>query len=247
MKKWVKVLTTTLTTLVVVFTVFIMLFTVISFNTVGKDYATIFGYKPNIVLTDSMQGEFSVGDIVVSKTVDPTTLKEGDIITFRSIDPDSYQEIITHKISKVTSYNGQELAFVTYGTTTGVEDPYPALSSQVLGQYKFRLPKLGHFFNFLKKPVGYFTIILLPFLLIIGLQAVKFFRLVKKYRAEQQEEMEAQRNEMEAERIKAQEMMDELERLRAQLSDQVEPSSAEDDLEATVSVEKPAEDESKGE
>ena len=41
--------------------------------------------------------------------------------------------------------------------------------------------------------------------------------MVKKYRSEQQEELEAQRSEMEAERAKAQEMMDELARLRAQL------------------------------
>lgn len=219
MKKWQKILTTTLTTLVVVFTVFIMVFTVISFNTVGKDYATFLGYKPNVVLTDSMRGEFSVGDIVVSKEVKPEDLQPGDIITFRSIDPDSYQEIITHKIKRITNYNNQ-LAFDTYGTTTGVQDLYPVPADQVLGKYSFRLPKMGHFFNFLKTPTGYITIILIPFLLLIGFQAVKFFRLVKKYRKEQQDELEAQRSEMEAERAKAQEMMDELARLRAQLTEQ---------------------------
>ncbi len=219
MKKFMKVLTSMVTTIIVVFTVFIMLFTVISFNTVGKEDATLLGYKPNIVLTDSMQGVFSVGDIAVSKTVDPETLQVGDVITFRSIDPDMYQEIITHKISKIDTYKG-ELAFVTYGTTTGAEDAYPVPASQVLGKYSFHLPKMGYFFNFLKTPTGYFSIILIPFLLLIGIQAVKFFKLVKKYRAEQQEELEAQRNEMEAERAKAQEMMDELARLRAQLTDQ---------------------------
>ncbi|MBR4868587.1 MAG: signal peptidase I [Clostridia bacterium] len=218
MKKVLKVLGSVFTTLLVVFTVFVMIFTIVSFNTVGKQESTILGYKPNIVLTDSMQGVFRVGDIVVSKHVDPKTIKEGDVITFNSIDPASYYEVITHKVKAVTQHEGQ-LAFTTYGTTTGDVDPYPALSSEVQGIYKFRIPKLGYLFQFLKKPAGYFTIILIPFLLLIGMQAVKFFKLVKQYRKEQQEVLEEQRAEMETERLKAQEMMDELNRLRAQLGD----------------------------
>ncbi|MBR3844855.1 MAG: signal peptidase I [Clostridia bacterium] len=262
MKKFLKVLMSIVTTIIVVFTVFVMLFTVISFNTVGKEDATLLGYKPNIVLTDSMRGAytvnaatseivaneteeggFTVGDIAVSKTVDPETLNVGDIITFRSIDPNNYQEIITHKIAKIDTYKG-ELAFVTFGTTTGVEDAYPVPASQVLGKYSFHLPKMGYFFQFLKTPTGYFSIILIPFLLLIAIQAVKFFRLVKKYRSEQQEELNAQRNEMEAERAKAQEMMDELARLRAQLSDQGDGQPAEQPVAVAEAVEsQPAETE----
>ena len=171
MKKFLKVFSSVITTVIVVFTVFVMLFTVISFNTVGKDEANLFGFKPNIVLTDSMQGVFSVGDIVVSKTVDPETLVEGDVITFRSIDEKSYHEIITHKIAEVSTYQG-ELAFVTYGTTTGVKDATKVPASQVLGKYSFHIPKLGYFFQFLKTPTGFFSIILIPFLLLIGIQAV---------------------------------------------------------------------------
>ncbi|MBQ6818575.1 MAG: signal peptidase I [Clostridia bacterium] len=220
MKKVLQTLGSVLTTILVVFTVFIMIFTIVSFNTVGKQEATIMGYKPNIVLTDSMQGVFNVGDIVVSKVVDTATIQPGDVITFYSSDPVNYGEVITHKVKDLTQHNG-ELAFVTYGTTTGEEDAYPAISSDVLGKYQFRIPKLGYLFQFLKQPAGYFTIILIPFLILIGMQAFKFFKLVKQYRKEQQETLEEQRAEMESERLKAQEMMDELNRLRAQLGEQI--------------------------
>ena len=42
--------------------------------------ATFFGWKPYIVLSDSMQTEFQVGDIAVSRAVDTSTLAEGEVI-----------------------------------------------------------------------------------------------------------------------------------------------------------------------
>lgn len=217
MKKALNIAGKVVTVLILVFTIFVMIFTVVSVNTVGKENASIFGYKANKVLSDSMKDTFAVGDLEISKKVDPNTLKVGDVITFQSIDPANYGAVVTHKIREITTYEGLP-AFVTYGTTTGVNDAYPVPFENVLGQYKFRLPKMGYFFEFLCSPAGYFTIILIPFLLLISLQAIKFFRLLRQYKAEQQADIAAQKAEVEAERLKAQQMLEELEQLRAQIS-----------------------------
>lgn len=217
MKKALHIAGKVATGLVLAFTVFVMIFTIISVNTVGKEEASFLGYKPNIVLSDSMQDTFAVGDLEISKKVDVNTLEVGDIITFQSIDPNNYGSVVTHKIREITTYEG-EPAFVTYGTTTGVDDAYPVPFDNVIGEYQFRLPKMGYFFQFLKTPAGYFTIILIPFLLLIALQAVKFIRLAKQYKAEQQAEIAAQKAEVEAQRQEAQQMKEELERLRAQMA-----------------------------
>lgn len=226
LKKGLSIAGRVLTVLLLVFAVFVMVFTVISVNTVGKADADFLGFKPNIVLSDSMQDTFAVGDLEISKKVDPATLAAGDIITFRSIDPANYGSVVTHKIREVTTYEGG-LAFVTYGTTTGVDDAYPVPADRVLGKYVFRLPKMGYFFEFLKTPAGYVTLILLPFLVLIGLQAVRFVRLARQYRAEQREAAAAQQAQLEEEQRKNQEMREELDRLRAQLSGEAPDSRAE--------------------
>lgn len=226
LKKGLSIAGRVLTVLLVVFAVFVMVFTVISVNTVGKADADFLGFKPNIVLSDSMQDTFAVGDLEISKKVDPATLAAGDIITFRSIDPANYGSVVTHKIREVTTYEGG-LAFVTYGTTTGVDDAYPVPADRVLGKYVFRLPKMGYFFEFLKTPAGYVTLILLPFLVLIGLRAVRFVRLARQYRAEQREAAAAQQAQLEEEQRKNQEMREELDRLRAQLSGEAPDSRAE--------------------
>ena len=57
----------------------------------------IFGYKPLVVLTGSMEPTLKEGGIVYYKKVNPTELKEGDIITFKI----SEDTVVSHRIEKV--------------------------------------------------------------------------------------------------------------------------------------------------
>lgn len=196
----------TATILLIVFTACIMTFTIVFVNTVDKKDTRLFGCQFYTVLSDSMKGEFQTGDLVICRQVDPASLQKGDIITFQSIDPDLYGEVVTHAIREVTDHEGA-VAFVTYGTANEADDPYPAPADRVLGQYWFRLPGAGYAVLFLKSTAGYVTLIFLPFLLLLLLQGARFVRQVRECRADQQADMEAEKQ-------KAQEMLEELQRLR---------------------------------
>ncbi len=101
MKKALNIAGKVVTVLILVFTIFVMIFTVVSVNTVGKENASIFGYKANKVLSDSMKDTFAVGGPGNQQKVDPDTLKVGDVITFQSIDPANYGAVVTHKIREL--------------------------------------------------------------------------------------------------------------------------------------------------
>ena len=99
MKKALKIIKNTLTWMIVALAVCIMIFTIVSVNTFDRNDRNIFGYKAFIVRSDSMsKTDFSAGDLVFTKNVDPSTLQVGDIITFQSTNKDNYGEIVTHKI-----------------------------------------------------------------------------------------------------------------------------------------------------
>lgn len=202
-----NVVTTAIFVVALAFTVIVVAMTLTSRG--GE--VSLFGWKPYVVLSDSMQTEFQVGDIAVSRAVDPNDVQPGDIITFSSIDPNAYGEAVTHKVRELTEYEG-ELAFVTYGTTTGVDDAYPALASHVTGEFAFAIPKAGYLFRFFKSPAGYVVLVLIPFAILIGLQARNFLRLLnqgrKQQAAVQLDEIEQQRQQIEA-------LQAEIERLRA--------------------------------
>lgn len=214
---------TVLVWMVVVLAVFMMIFTIISVTTFNRNDRDLFGYKAYIVNSDSMAAtDFNAGDLILVKEVDPNTLQEGDIITFLSQDPSSFGEVITHKIrAKTTDANGNP-GFITYGTTTGVDDETVVTYLYILGKYEIRIPYMGSFFNFLKTPQGYIICIFIPFMLLILRQGINSVQLFRRYKREQTEEMEAEKARIEAERAENAKMMAELLALKAQLEDKTQ-------------------------
>lgn len=208
-KKALKITGNVLTVAVAILVVIMTVLTVFSmvFNRDGT--ASVFGVQAYVVQSDSMTPEFAAGDVIFSEEVNPEELVAGDIITFISRDSASYGQTITHCIREVTTHNGK-LVFITYGIATGVDDGTPAAASDVLGRYTFRIAGLGSFFEFLKSVPGYIVCILLPFLVIIGLQIANIVSAVRAARAEKAAAAAAERSRVEA-------LEEEVARLRAQV------------------------------
>ena len=205
--------------LMVALAVGMMIFTIVSVSTFDRADRNLFGYKAFIVLSDSMsKTDFSAGDLVLVKEVDPSTLKEGDIIAYTSQNTSNYGETVTHKIRKLTTDANGEPGFVTYGTTTDTDDETVVTYPYVLGKYSSHIPKVGAFFQFLKSTPGYIVCILVPFLLLILLEGIRCIRLFRKYKAEQQAELQAERDKIEADRAETQRMMQELLAMKAQMA-----------------------------
>lgn len=218
MKKALNILKTILVWLVVLLAIAMMIFTVISVSTFNRNDRSLFGYKLYIVNSDSMAAtDFKSGALILVKEIDPSTLKEGDIITFMSQNANSFGETVTHKIRRLTTDAEGNPAFVTYGTTTDTDDETVVTYPYVLGQYQNQVPGLGTFFHFLKTTPGYFICIFTPFMLIIVYEAVKFFNLFRKYKQEQLEQMQAERDKLQAEKEENARMLEELRALKAQL------------------------------
>lgn len=139
----------------------------------------MFGYRFYVATSDSMaKTDFKSGDLIICKSVDVESLEEGDIITFVSDSVYSYGETVTHKIKRVTKDVNGNRAFETYGTTTGVSDD--ALATKIVGEYVGKIPNVGYFLNFIKKPAGYISFVFLPFAVIITIQAIECVKMIKK-------------------------------------------------------------------
>ena len=230
-KKILNIALKVVTWLLVAFTVFMMIFTVVTVTTVDRNDRSIFGVKFYIVQTDSMSlsennkdmdVHFNAGDIVIIKNVDdPRALQAGDVIAFMSTNSVSYGETVTHMIREVKkTEDGKVLGYVTYGTNTGDIDKTIVEPEYVIGQYTGKLPKVGYFFQFFKTTPGYIVCILVPFLLLILYQGINTVRLFKRYKREQMEEMQEERAQIDEERKQSLEMMRELQALREQLAAQ---------------------------
>ena len=244
-KKTLNIISKIATYLLLAFSLFIMIFTVITVSTVDKNERSIFGRKFFIVQSDSMSlsennkdldVHFNAGDVVIAKVVeDATSLKPGDIISFISANPDSFGKTITHMISSVEYVEDDDgklkLVYKTYGTNTGEIDKAEVDPDYILGVYVGKIPYLGNFFAFLKTTTGYMLCIFLPFGLLIGYNAVKCILLFRKYKKEQKAELQAEKDSVEEQRIKNEEMLKELMALKKQLEEQSKTQETSDNNE----------------
>ncbi len=222
MKKAWKIISTAFVWIVVAVAVFMMVFTIVSVNTFNRNDRDIFGYRAYIVLSDSMSAtDFDAGDLVlVNSNVDPSTLEVGDIIAYQSQNSENYGATVTHKIrAKTMDANGNP-GFITYGTTTGVDDETVVTYPFILGKHAATLPNVGTFFQFLKTPQGYITCILIPFLLLIIYQGLNCVKIFKMYKAEQMAELEKEKEDLENQRKQSQDLMAELMAMKQQMQQQ---------------------------
>lgn len=231
MKNVLTIIKKILVAAVMIISVGIMLFTIISVNTLNRNDRNLFGYKFFIVLSDSMSAtDFSAGDVAIVKEVDPTTLQPGDIIAFESTNSENFGEVVTHKIRSLTTDVNGDPGFITYGTTTNTDDAEVVTYMYILGKYQMRLPKVGTFFQFLKSVPGYFICIFLPFMLLILHQGVNTIVLFRQYKKEQLEAIEeekaaqqaildAERKELEQQREEQKRMMEELIAMRKEMEE----------------------------
>ena len=228
-KKIIDIATKVVSWVVVAFTIFMVIFTIFTVSTVNKNERSIFGNRFYIVKTDSMSKSennadmdvhFNAGDIIIIKNLkDARTLEKGDIIAFLSTNSDSYGETVTHMIYEVNyNANGKVIGYTTYGTNTGAIDGAMVEPEYVLGKYVGKLPIVGRFFAFMKTVPGYIVCILVPFLLIIIYNGANVIRLFKRYKGEQNAALQAERDQIAADRAQNEEMMKELLALKQQLA-----------------------------
>lgn len=122
----------------------------------------IFGIKPMIVLSGSMETQISVGDLAIVKNIDAKELKEGDIIAFRN----GENTVTTHRIVEIKEENGN-LSFTTKGDNNNANDLEKVTESQIEGKYIFKMKGIGNFLMYIKEPKGLVAIMIL--ILVIGL------------------------------------------------------------------------------
>ena len=172
----------------------------------------VFGIKPVIVLSGSMEPEIMTGDLIFLHDTEPAELKEGDVICYLLSG-----KSVTHRIVQVTAEAGGQVRFITRGDANNVEDRLAVGPDQIQGIWKGgRIGGLGSLIMAIQTPAGLILTILCPLLLFV------IWDVWSRRRADKEELLSSAR---EREKLEA-----ELEAMRRRLEDdagQVKPDSQE--------------------
>lgn len=124
---------------------------------------SVFGIKPFVVLSGSMEEEIYKGDLIITKIVEPKSLKVRDVIAFR----DGEGTVTTHRIIDLVQENGKTY-FITKGDNNSTQDQNLVGFEDVEGIYIFRIPGMGSIMNKLSEPTT-IIILLLCITLVFGI------------------------------------------------------------------------------
>lgn len=116
-------------------------------KTNSEKVPSVFGYKPFMVLSGSMESDIHKGDLIITKETNPTKLKVDDIIAFR----DAAGTITTHRIIDTVENDGQTY-FITKGDNNSTQDMNLVALDDVEGIYVGRVPGIGSMMDSLAKP-----------------------------------------------------------------------------------------------
>lgn len=176
MKKAIKIVFDVIAWIVLIFALIITILVFSSDKNNGT--ASLFGYIPLTVESDSMKPTFKKDDLIISKEIDDVkSLKKGDVITFWTI-IDGQKVKNTHRIEQVLDENGS-IGFITRGDANDSDDSYTVYAGDIVGEWtNVKIGGFGKVMDYLRTKTGFFICILLPIALFFLFEVYKLIATI---------------------------------------------------------------------
>ncbi len=128
---------------------------------------SFFGWKPFIVLSDSMEPTIKTGDLIIIR--ENKEVHQGDVIAFLK-----NNVIVTHRIVSKVVKEGQEDYFITKGDHNTKNDDWKVFYNEVEGVYQIKIPEIGKVILFFQTTKGMVIGLSVPILLLLWIKHQEF-------------------------------------------------------------------------
>lgn len=126
----------------------------------------LFGVRPQIVISGSMEPNMPVGALVLVTDTPSTEVEVGDVVTVKRLDGAG---LVTHRVAEISSGANGTTQLILKGDANASADPQPYQVSNV-GKVFLTVPLLGYLAQFLQGDAGLITIAV-----IVALIALAYF------------------------------------------------------------------------
>lgn len=179
-----KIINILIDILIVLVLIFSALIATLSLTSRDTGVPNIFGKVPLSVQTDSMEGEFFAGDLIISTRTDENTVfKVGDIVTY-PITINNVKTTQTHRIIEIKEENGYK-QYVTMGDNSEAIDSDLQSDSTILAVYDgTRVQGMGSVMDFFRSSDGFFIVIVIPMIIFFIYAILRVIRSAVAYNRE---------------------------------------------------------------
>lgn len=150
---------------VLLYIIVLLTLLVVAIQRFSNNNVSIAGFRIFNVATGSMVPEYQVGDILVSKEINPEDIQVGDNIVYMGEKQDFKGKIVTHQVISKREENGK-----IYFTTKGIanEEADPEISAdQVYGKIIYRTIIFSFLSKIINNLYAFYFLIFVPVAIII--------------------------------------------------------------------------------
>ena len=109
----------------------------------------LFGAKPMMVRSGSMEPLIHTGDLVVVRATAPDAIEIGDVVTFR--DPKNTGRLITHRVRDL-EIAGERVTVTTKGDAVTGSETWTVPRAGTIGRVEYRIWKAGYAIAWVRTP-----------------------------------------------------------------------------------------------
>jgi signal peptidase len=144
---------------------------VVALQRFSNNQISFFNFRMFTVVSGSMKPKYDIGDVLISKEVDASTIKVGDAVSYLGAAGDFKNKVITHEVVKIEKDANGKYIFHTKGLANLVEDPVIS-ESQIYGIVIYKSLLLSAIYRVVATNIGFYLIIILPLMYIVGSEVI---------------------------------------------------------------------------
>lgn len=167
--KILKIIGNIIYTIIFIIVLFILIIAILQRTT--NNEITLFGYRIFVVATGSMVPEYEVGDVLVSKEVDPATIQVGDDIVYEGKEGSFKDKIVTHQVIMIEKEN-ENYRIQTKGIANTKADP-EITQNEVIGKVIYKMGVLSLLQRAMSNNYVFYFVVFVPIVLLTFRQVLK--------------------------------------------------------------------------
>lgn len=150
---------------ILLFLIVILMLIVVILQRVTDNSVTIGGFRIFTVATGSMVPKYEVGDVLISKEIDPSEIKVGDDIVYKGKEGSFNGKVVTHRVISIEEQGG-EYHIITQGIANEQADP-EITDEQVYGKIIYKVKTLSFISKMVSNIYIFYFFIFIPIAILI--------------------------------------------------------------------------------
>ena len=150
----------------ILFLIVVLMLIIVIIQRTSNNSISIGGYRIFAVATGSMVPKYEVGEVLISKEIEPSEIKVGDTVVYKGEVGGFKDKFVTHQIQSINKQEDGTYKFITKGISNIEADPEIS-ETQVYGKIIYKVKTLSLMSKLISNVYIFYFFIFVPIAIII--------------------------------------------------------------------------------